>query len=221
MKKASIIVLAILVMAIGAIAQVGAGPWNADGAVGHISHGCLLCHAPHSSGANTFTGYAAASIAATNPTWGSDWAGQVKPAKISGVFNNASTDNASIYLWGAAMTPQTYTTWEGTTISASGVTKANAVVHTLLCLSCHDNATGSHEMGSYAAPTSNMGFANPACADTNVALGLTGCNGEAIGNSTYNYNGGTPAWSNQASLQGKPPGSRRLHQRQLQLEAEC
>jgi len=205
MKKATLIVLAILVMATYGGAQV-TGPWANDGISGtsgsHLAHGCLLCHAPHTNGAAPYTGYSATAAATTNPTFGPDWAanGQTPPAKIPGVLINAPTNNASIYLWAAALSPQTYTTWDGHPVNSTGVTKASAVVHTLLCMSCHDNATGSHEMGAYNLPGSNLGLSNNATSNVN---------GEAIGESRYNCNwNGTacaPGWSTSATLQNSHP----------------
>jgi len=212
MKKIIIIVLAILVMAFGAYGGVPGTTWNVDGANGHVGggggHGCLLCHAPHTnnptsaSGGSTYTGYSATAAPALytspgvlNPNYGADWAGQASgPATIAGAIVNGSLNNASIYLWAAALTPQTYTTWDSThannnTFTATGVTKADAKVHTLLCMSCHDNATGSHEMSSYANGNNPSGFINIATAD-----------GEAVGQSQYMYNGGSPAWGSASSL---------------------
>jgi len=218
MKKILIIVLAILVMALGAYAQVPGSNWNVDGTAGHISHGCLLCHAPHTnnptsaSGGSTYTGYAAANAGTGSgatyvpapANFGADWTGPggpglptntgASPYKIPGVFSGASLNNASIYLWAAALSPQTYSTWDSThpnnnTFSAAAVTKADAKVHTLLCMSCHDNATGSHEMGAYGVGNNPTGFVNIAPAD-----------GEAVVQSTWNYNGGSPAWGSGSSL---------------------
>lgn len=204
MKKVTVIVLAILVMAVGALAQgVGQGPWTNSGKVGsgdHISHGCLLCHAPHTAGGNTVS-YASP----TTPTadnFGSDWGANPKPAKIYAANLGLQTGTAgSIYLWAVAMTPQTYTTWDGTQFSAAGVTKQNAVVHTLLCMTCHDNATGTHEMGAYNDHPTNNGLENPI---------ENGGNGEAMGNSRYNYaNGAT--WGGIAGQWGANSSIQRSH----------
>jgi hypothetical protein len=229
MRKASFIVFAILVMAIGAWAQIPTTNLGADHATSgsHVAgSGCKLCHTPHATGANAAAYTARLSSTATAAqitTWsnnfGADFAanGQTpatfNPCSVTSgttttsyaacvdmANNGLTTNNSAIYLWAVAMTPQTYTTWEGTTISGSGKTKQNAVVHTLLCLTCHDNATGSHEMGAYNNTwTNTTGLVNT----SDVG------NGEAIGNSVYNCNWDgakcAAAWSNQSSLKASHP----------------
>jgi len=214
MKKALFIVLAILVMVNLAAAQqdssVAPTPkikgttttYNVDGAFGHVSHGCMLCHAPHSanatisSAAATFANTKASNTfnAAQYPT------GYGGPNPITSIVTGFSGGPVagSIYLWGQALTAQTYTTWEGTQISSAGVTKTSAVVHTLLCMGCHDNANSSYLMsGGYGTNPANgttyLGVTNP------VTTGF----GDHIGLSQVNATG--TGWNNLSTLANSHP----------------
>jgi len=212
MKKTLLIVLAILVMVTLGVAQdsttapttgpVNTNWYNADGDAGHVSHGCMLCHAPHSANGKI-------SSAAVTPTCftpscepsgfnpGNFPVGYSGPSITSIVTGFSGGPVAgSIYLWGTAITAQQYTTWEGTTISqANIVNKNSAVVHTLLCMSCHDNANSGYMMGSGfgQAPGTEFGTGNT----------VTDAYGEHIGLSTIN-SGGT-GWTAASSLQNTHP----------------
>jgi len=216
MKNTLIIVLAILVMATLVVAQDSTKPpttaganttWlNVDGDAGHVSHGCMLCHAPHSALAKI------SSAAVTPLCFGG-------PCKTDGGFNPGNFSGAypgitsivtgfsggpvagNIYLWGTAITQQSYTTWEGTTISQANISSTNpkgsAVVHTLLCMSCHDNANSAYGMGS--------GFGtNPA---TTTQFGVTDTvttgYGDHIGLSTINTAG--TGWNAASTLANTHP----------------
>jgi hypothetical protein len=112
-----------------------------------MSHGCYLCHVPHTTGTVqqpkttglTQTQLGTAYQSGTIPVGGVQGAG-------AGV-NNAG----SIYLWGQALSPITYTTWDGTggTLQSGGLTSQSPAVHSIMCLSCHDGAVsdGTHDMG--------------------------------------------------------------------------
>jgi hypothetical protein len=77
------------------------------------------------------------------------------------------------YLWNHALTQVTYNTWDGTATTnttGGGVSTINAtllisgkepVVHTLLCLSCHDNSMSSHGMTNPSITKTN-GFVTAA-----------------------------------------------------------
>jgi len=233
MKKAMLIVLAILVMATLAAAQDSstaptanlhgiATPWNVDGANGHVSHGCMLCHAPHS--ANAKISAAAVSPAcfpatppATNPACLTAGMGGFDPGNFPSGYSYTGAQAITsiltgfsggpvagqIYLWGTAITNQTYTTWEGTTINQGTISATNptgsAVVHTLLCMSCHDNANSGYMMGSGFGTQTNNGTQFGV---TDVAGPGQGY-GEHIGLSTINSAG--TGWQTGSSLQNTHP----------------
>jgi len=199
MKKAMLIVLAILVMATIVVAQDSTAPptpkvsgtttWlNVDGDQGHISHGCMLCHAPHSANANIssapvqpITGFGA-----TGPVYGplapgNYPPGYTGPTGITSIVTGFSGGAVagSIYLWGTALTNQTYTTWEGSSISKGNIVNKNsAVVHTLLCMSCHDNANSNYLMG--------MGFGQGPGTEYGTGNAVTDGYNDHIGISTIN-----------------------------------
>ncbi len=198
MKKVLILVLTILGMVSLGFAQDGTQAiptaaanttfYNVDGQQGHIQHGCMLCHAPHSANATAKTGNAYVVGGTMNPgnfdsSWQWSWgSGPVPPAIAGG--NIAG----SIYLWGNAITPLNYTTWDGSTINSGMITNGpgSAVVHTLLCMSCHDNANSGYLMG--------MGFGtNPANSTTELGVTNTVTDGfgDHIGVSQWGYNNTT------------------------------
>jgi len=87
--------------------------------------------------------------------------------------------SGNIYLWGRAITTVTYTTWDNGTVSSAGVTEASPQVHTLLCMTCHDNSMSSGGMSQVGTP----------CAPyTPVAGAGTYANGTPYG-STYTGSG--------------------------------
>jgi hypothetical protein len=215
MKKAMLIVLAILVMATLVVAQDSttaptpkSAPnttWlNADGDQGHISHGCMLCHAPHSANAVISSAAVKPACFPGTPTPSCFTAGDggFAPGNFSGAYPGITSIvtgfsggpvQGSIYLWGTAITNQTYTTWEGTTINQSNITtgKNSAVVHTLLCMSCHDNANSSYGMGAgYGfAPGTEYGTGNTVTDSYSDHIGLSTINSAGTGwntNSTLN-----------------------------------
>jgi len=211
MKKFTIIVLTILVMVSMAAAQVDGtqviptAPANStfygvdqtSGHTpgtpgGHISHGCMLCHAPHSANAVSIT------TTATKIGPGmldSSWTG-APPASVN-TGNSGNAIAGSLYLWGAALTAQSYTTWDGATniISAASITqgKNSAVVHTLLCMSCHDDANSTYAMGSVKTPANTM---KPEFGVTNT---VTDAYGDNIGLSTIGGGPSGPAIMNGSS----------------------
>ncbi len=118
---------------------------------GHGSRGgCMFCHTPHSTGRVDAT--ATASYNATGGTvaggpYGTSttWAGQ------NGFTWQAATVGQSIsggiYLWGRAMTNVVYKTWDGKTQFGGGTYTADSPeVHTLLCMTCHDNSMSGYAM---------------------------------------------------------------------------
>jgi hypothetical protein len=54
-----------------------------------------------------------------------------------------------IYLWGQALSPLTYTTWDGHALPSGGLTINSPAIHSIMCLSCHDGAVGggTHDLG--------------------------------------------------------------------------
>jgi len=213
MKKAILIVLAILVMATIVVAQdsttaptttaANTNWYNVDGDQGHISHGCMLCHAPHSAGASISSapvtplcfGGPCTTDNGFNP--GNFPTGYTGPAITSIVTGFSGGPVAgSIYLWGTALTNQTYTTWEGTTINkGSIVNKNSAVVHTLLCMSCHDNANSAYGMGT--------GFGQAPGTEYGTGNTVTDAYSDHIGLSTINATG--TGWTAASSLANSHP----------------
>lgn len=156
---------------------LGSGLANAGTVTG--PHGtCMTCHAPHSSNQVDIGGR----LAVGTYTVPSNWTGMNGQANI-GVANGTPYGNATtkfantnpmntwgpflyvpvslgqqisgnIYLWGRAITTVTYTTWDNNTVSSAGATEASPAVHTLLCMTCHDNSmSGSMSgVGTACAP---------------------------------------------------------------------
>ena len=206
MKKAFIIVLTILAMVGIAAAQadgtrvtVTAPPntnyYNADGKAGHIQHGCMLCHAPHSASATISN----AAVTPVGPVNKLNFDGGAVPPGWTPIPqpNGGGNVAGSIYLWGTALTAQTYTTWDGSNISSANVTngKYSAVVHTLLCMSCHDNANSGYLMG--------LGYGKPTGNEWGVTNVVTDAYGDHIGLSTMNSAG--TSWDTGSSLQNSHP----------------
>jgi len=218
MKKAMLIVLAILVMATIVVAQdsttkpTTAAPnttyYNVDGdGHNHVTHGCMLCHAPHSANGTI-------SSALVTPVGGTFAPGNIPTGYTGPTPTSVQTGFAggpvagNIYLWGTAITNQTYTTWEGTQISKAGISATNpegsAVVHTLLCMSCHDNANSNYLMGlGYGNPSANSGT------EFGVTDTVTDNYADHIGLSTLNCNNGPPAscsgWNASSTLNNSHP----------------
>jgi len=216
MKKAMLIVLAILVMATLVVAQQDSSTapatnkpntntnYSVDGYLfgnspfgSHLQHGCMLCHAPHSAN-GTISSAAVTPVGGTFPLaeFGPSYTGSTAITSINTGFSGGAVAG-SIYLWGTALTQQTYTTWEGTTINATGVNKNSAVVHTLLCMSCHDNANSSYSMGAgYGnAPGTELGTGNTVVDSYQDHIGL----------STIINPSGPAVWNPQSSLNNSHP----------------
>jgi len=211
MKKAMLIVLAILVMATIVVAQADSTTiptthapnttwYNVDGDNGHVKHGCMLCHAPHSANASIIA-TAVTPVGTFNPAqYPTPYSG---PNPITSIVTGFSGGPVAgnIYLWGTALTNQTYTTWEGSTISKANITagEGSAVVHTLLCMSCHDNANSGYMMGLGYGTQANNGtqFGVTDVAGTGQGYG------EHIGLSQVNSTGTN--WNPASSLSNSHP----------------
>lgn len=151
-KKTFALVLALLLIGsfsvwaqtINTPAVTVSGNQSSDATAGHISRGCYLCHTPHAS-----VGLIqAASTGMTQTQLGKAYQGGTVPTggALGAAVGNAFSGN--IYLWGQAISPLTYTTWDGGTLSGAGLTVSSPAVHSIMCLSCHDGAvTGnSHDL---------------------------------------------------------------------------
>lgn len=117
---------------------------SSDATNGHISRGCYLCHTPHASVGliqQASTGISQASLKYAYQG-GTVPAGGALGAAVGNPFSG------NIYLWGQALSPLTYTTWDGGTLSATGLMVSSPAVHSIMCLSCHDGSvTGnSHDL---------------------------------------------------------------------------
>jgi cytochrome c553 len=168
---------------------------GADNGGGHMAHGCYLCHVPHTTGTTqqpSATGLTQAALgtayaSGTVPTGGVQGAG-------TGVANAGT-----IYLWGQALSPITYTTWDGSggPLSSSGLTAASPAVHSIMCLSCHDGAVadGTHDMGG--------SLGGPGTFGTNNAAALNPTQYGGLAPSLWTGNGGsTPVNNGWASSSG-------------------
>jgi cytochrome c553 len=111
----------------------------------HSYNGCFFCHTPHGTGTiqqpGTTTGLASLPVSSVELAPGAEAPGVNVPPASQGLPNSGR-----VYLWAFAMTPIVYTTWDqtGGPLSTAAVTNgaASPAVHSLLCLSCHDGATG-------------------------------------------------------------------------------
>jgi hypothetical protein len=142
---------------------------SVDAGKGHISRGCMLCHTPHLTG--TVQQAAATGLTNNNSSLGvppgnpagigSAWVG----GPTSGIQGAGAglPNGGNIYLWGQALPPFTYTTWDGS-ISASGATINSPEIHSLMCLSCHDGAVGgnTHDIGGPLGGPGTFGTNNQA-----------------------------------------------------------
>jgi len=143
-----------------------------NGAYGHMSRGCYLCHTPHSlgvvqqvsvnkSGVQGITAWNGACIAASCPvgvsgTPGPNGAGVGIPVQ------------GNVYLWGQALGQLNYSSWDtlgAVSFNAGAIPTTGSgwlshpEVHTLMCLSCHDGSTtgSSYDLGySYGTTTAPL-----------------------------------------------------------------
>jgi hypothetical protein len=118
---------------------------GSDAGGGHISHGCYLCHVPHTTGTIQQPG-----AGLTQAALGTAYQSGTITTNVQGA--GAGVANAgTIYLWGQALSPIQYTTWDGSggPLSSSGITVNMPAVHSIMCLSCHDGAVsdGTYDMG--------------------------------------------------------------------------
>jgi len=217
MKKTLLLALMVFTMAALAFAQdsttapTTVAPnttwYNVDQNNGHVRHGCMLCHAPHSSNGSvstaavspiSFGGPASFNLAQFDSSWGTLTSSPISTMTLGTNANPAV--RGDLYLWGTALTSQSYTTYEGTIITPSGVTKSTPVVHTLLCMSCHDNANSAYGMsaGYGQAPPAEYGATN--------ANPVTQGYGDHIGLSQIGGGPGGPAvWDPTSSLANSHP----------------
>jgi len=165
---------------------------------GHQSHGCYLCHTPHSAGllqkGSAITTWNNACIPTAPAT---SCTGQTGAGVGIGVAGN-------VYLWGQALGQLTYNSWDstgGTTFSGTGLTTSTSwlshpEVHTLMCLSCHDGSTtgSSYDLGYGTAG----GYNASGGSNGSGSFGPPGLKGVV-----WAYNNGTQ-WS-QGSLMNSHP----------------
>jgi hypothetical protein len=163
---------------------------SVDVGKGHISRGCMLCHTPHL----TATVQAPLATLLTGAKIGSAYVGGCVDTATPCVQSAGagSPTGGNVYLWGQALPPFTYTTWDGS-ISAAGVTVNSPEIHSLMCLSCHDGATGgnTHDIGGPLGGPGTFGTNNTAS-----------FNPSAIGSPAYSsYTGtGYNGWSPNSTL---------------------
>ena len=146
-KNLNLILVLLLIASVGMWAQTitpitgttTATEQSADIA-GHMTHGCYLCHVPHTTGTTQQPG--AGISFAPNAVYNSTGVAQTGVQGAGTGLPNAGT----IYLWGQALSPITYTTWDGSggTLSSAGLKASSPAVHSIMCLSCHDGAVGAN-----------------------------------------------------------------------------
>jgi len=134
-----------------------------------FNKGCVACHTPHSTGRTdtTTTRYFAPNQA------GSPFA----PIAQGFTWSASSTGqpvNGNVYLWNRALPQTTFKTWDGGQITGTDVTgPQNAEVHTLLCLTCHDNSMNSTYMslGNWLAGA-HVGFTPGTVSGGKISYGI-------------------------------------------------
>ncbi|HEU5451985.1 MAG TPA: hypothetical protein VFU76_08370 [Terriglobales bacterium] len=114
---------------------------------GHGSRGgCMFCHTPHSTGKIDAT--ATKAFSPTGTVAGGPYGTETFTWSANSVGNQVS---GQIYLWNRAITTVTYKTWDGSTFSSATATGPDRPeVHTLLCMTCHDNSMSSYAMTANA-----------------------------------------------------------------------
>jgi hypothetical protein len=151
--------------------------------VHNFSNGCPACHTPHGNSVRDLTAsrFFPPGTAGNPPIpQGFTWTAASANDPIS----------ANVFLWNRGISPVTYTTWDGGTISSASVTSAqNAVVHTLMCMTCHDNSMYSQFM-----TRANWGF--PAVVDTLAGYASPPSYGNHIGITPGTVSGGAITWGN-------------------------
>ncbi len=168
---------------------------SSDGVAGgghgdHISHGCMLCHTPHLTGTTQqplATGLTQAQLGSAYVT------GTTMPAGGAQSAGANMPNGGGIYLWGQALSPLTYTTWDGHALPASsGVTINSPAIHSIMCLSCHDGAVGggTHDLGGT--------LGGPGGTVPEPSFNPGGLNGVAF--SQYNNGAGPGGWMQASSL---------------------
>jgi hypothetical protein len=174
---------------------------------GHVgNHGCFLCHAPHTKGAiqaAVTTGHGANSGLAGSALGLSLGAGVTAPATFS-MASVGNPDAGTVFLWANPLTQATYTTWEGTTISAAGLTTLTPAIHSILCLSCHDSSMGTHDMSG----TSLGGCGTAGCTGAGATTGNVGYTPPAmngVGQVFWTNNTTNNGWASVGSLQATHP----------------
>jgi hypothetical protein len=115
---------------------------------GHGTAGCMACHTPHNNAQNS----------ATTTVTGSNKFFPTNTTVSWTLANSNSPLKSQYYLWGQGLSPVVYTTYDGGTVSAAQVAgKGSAMLHSLLCMSCHDTANSSYYMASYGPALDNTG----------------------------------------------------------------
>jgi hypothetical protein len=152
-----------------------------------MAHGCYLCHVPHTTGTNQAAGGGVSITGAVfNTTTGT---GKVQGAGV-GLPNGGA-----IYLWGQALSPIVYTTWDGSggTITGTGITTpANPAVHSIMCLSCHDGAVSGSSYDTMTKPGGPSGTG----ATAQFGPGNTG----GVAGTFYTGNTANNGWASSGSL---------------------
>lgn len=156
---------------------------------GHGSRGgCVFCHTPHSTGRTDTTAQKAFNGATLNAVVGNTLAGGFTDPFIWQSSSYGNNVNANIYLWNRAITTTTFRTWDGAnTFNSAGAGPQSPQVHTLLCLTCHDNSMSTYAMtlgvgtqhGGWGAPGS-LGIMNATGQDPAVTP-VSGVDANGIG----------------------------------------
>jgi hypothetical protein len=170
---------------------------SSDQTQGHISRGCVLCHTPHASAGLIQQ----ASAGITQAKLGVAYIGGTVPAggAVGAAVGNPLQGN--IYLWGQAISPLTYTTWDGGTLTGAGLTINSPAIHSIMCLSCHDGAvTGnSHDL------ITKLGGATGAVAPGAYGGTTAFAPGSGTAGSFWNGSATNNGWSYSSSLATNHP----------------
>jgi len=207
MNRSIALVLAVLLMGL-----TGAWAQNLGVTGGHVgSHGCFLCHTPHSKGAIEVTNANNTGLLGSTlgPSLG---AGVTQPVH----FNLASAGQnlaGTAFLWANPLTQASYLTWDGShSIQAASLTTQSPAIHTILCLSCHDSSmqtsgtmSGLQGGGPGGTTTGGCGAAGctPAAGTGNAPFAPPNMNG--IGQVFWTNAGTNNGWAVTGSLQSTHP----------------
>jgi hypothetical protein len=163
--KLSLVVLAIIAVAATATwAQVPATAQSNE-TTGHVGRrGCTYCHTPHGKNVTLLATASNTGLTlTTNPTMAVDIdPAATLPGTGIALAKVGKPAGSNVFLWANPLSPVTYQTWDGGTISTAGLTTADAAAHTLMCMTCHDTSNNTHDFGGTLGGIANNAQGQPA-----------------------------------------------------------